>query len=733
LAAKEEQSAGFGTFKGVFIPSILTILGVIMYFRMGWLLGHMGLTATLAIVTMASAITFLTALSISATATNMQVGGGGAYYMISRAIGIEAGAAVGVPLFLAQALGISFYLSGFAEAIHGIFPQYPIWAYALVSLILMAGLALYSADIALKSQVFIFVIIVLSLVSFFMGGAPSTGWGEFTPVTENISFWMAFAVFFPAVTGIEAGLSMSGNLKKASRSLPIGTLAAVVIGYIVYMVIPVFLTKHVPPDVLKTNNLIMHTLAKWGPLIYLGIWGATLSSALGALLGAPRTLQALARDKVVPRFLGRGFGSDDSPHFATILSFGVALAGIFLGDLNAIAPILSMFFLTSYGMLNACAALEALIANPSWRPKFKTHWILSLIGAFACFSVMFMINAGATLMAMTLCCLFYFVMLKRKLNSGWSDMRRGLLVALARFSIYRLANFPEDQKTWRPNLLVLSGSPTQRFHLIDFAHNLSQGKGFLTISAIVEQKLEVERKKKLEKSIKDFVLKKGISSLVKVHGASSVFEGARELINAHGLGSLQPNTLVMGIALSDEKAYDFSHIIIQAYRAKRNVVLYVNTQEEQKANKKIKNIQLYWGGSKKKNAGLMLALAYLLENSQGWRGSELELINLVNAEEDKPKAEEHLKKYLEEARVKAQSKIIVKEQQDDFIEDIVKVTAKNQARLIMLGLRAPNEDEKVEEYCSYLKNYLSRLQLSSPVAIILAAEDVAFHKIFQKQ
>jgi amino acid transporter len=417
------KSGGFGTFKGVFTPSILTILGVIMYLRMGWVLGNVGLWSTLLIVTLATSATLLTALSIAATATNMRVGIGGAYYMISRSLGLEAGAAIGLPLFFAQALGISFYIVGFAEAVSAAFPVLPPRIVGVVTLIGLGALAYKSADLALKSQFVVMAVIALSLVSFFAGGTPAEGFADVATVPERATFWKVFAVFFPAVTGIEAGIALSGNLKNPARSLPVGTIAAVLVGYVVYIAIPIFLVSRVPADVLLSDPLVMKNIAWWGNAILLGVWGATLSSAMGALLGAPRTLQALARDRVLPLFLGRGSGPDDEPRLATAIAFAVALAGILAGDLNLIAPILAMFFLTSYGFLNISAGIEALIGSPSWRPQFKVKWWISMLGAAVCFTFMLMINAGATLIAASVSGLVFYLTQRRQMRAYWDDTR----------------------------------------------------------------------------------------------------------------------------------------------------------------------------------------------------------------------------------------------------------------------------------------------------------------------
>ena len=213
----------FGTIKGVFIPSILTIFGVIMYLRVGWVVGNVGLFGTIVIVLMSSSITLLTGLSISASATNMKVGAGGTYYMLSRSFGLETGAAIGVPLFFAQALGVSFYLAGFAEAVQFYFPSVPLQAIGVVTLLVLALLAFKSADLALRAQMIIFLAILASLVSFFLGGEPQEGWVMGDTEIDKVPFWAVFAVFFPAVTGIEAGVALSGNLKNPGRSLALGT------------------------------------------------------------------------------------------------------------------------------------------------------------------------------------------------------------------------------------------------------------------------------------------------------------------------------------------------------------------------------------------------------------------------------------------------------------------------------------------------------------------------------
>jgi solute carrier family 12 sodium/potassium/chloride transporter 2 len=513
----EKTGYQFGTFKGVFTPSILTILGVIMYLRIGWVIGNVGLVPTLIIVTLSTSITFFTALSISALATNIQVKGGGAYFIISRALGIEAGAAIGLPLFLAQALSISFYIVGFAESVVQILPLLNMKMVGIVTLVLVFVLALKSADIALKTQYFILILIVLSLLSFFMG----TG-ENITPLTSNTTlpkkehFWIVFAVFFPAVTGILTGLSMSGDLKRPEKAIPWGTLAAIACSYGIYMAIPIFFVRLVKDhNLFLVDLMIMYKVARWGPLILLGLWGATLSSAIGSLLGAPRTLQAIAKDGIVFRFIGRGFGKNQEPRVAMLISFIIALTGILAGDLNMIAPVLSMFFLTTYGILNLSAGFGRLIGSPAWRPTFRIHWGFSFAGAFGCFAAMFMINPGASFIAIFISIIVYIITKRRRLKARWGDMKYGILMLMIQFGLYKLSTKKPNIESWRPNILVLSGSPTSRWYLIEIADALSRGYGLLTVAAILPEKhISYQRKENMEKTITNYLQERNVKALI---------------------------------------------------------------------------------------------------------------------------------------------------------------------------------------------------------------------------
>lgn len=722
----------FGTFKGVYLPSILTVFGVIMYLRLGWVLGNTGLLGTSVIITISSVITLITALSLASIATNMRVGVGGAYFMISRSFGIEAGAAIGVPLFFAKAVGISFYIAGFSESVASLLPDIHPTVICVISLSALTVLAYVSADLALKASMIIFVLIAASLVSFFSGGPPPGGFASVDPaMVHHAPFWIVFAVFFPAVTGIETGLSMSGDLKNPARSLPLGTIAAVATGYVVYMAIPIFLNTFVPKDILLTQPMIVEKVSRFGLLIFLGIWGASLSSALGSLLGAPRTLQALGRDRVVFSFLGKGHGDANTPRIATAASFIVALIAILLGDLNAIAQVLTMFFLTTYGILNLISGLEGLIGNPSWRPSFKTPWYVSLTGAAMCLVAMFMISAGATFIAMISVALVYYVTARRRLNPHWMDIRRSIYLFLARFSIYRLAESAEDPRTWRPNILVLTGAPTKRLYLVELADAISHGKGFLTVASILREKLLPEGENKLaelEKLIRKYLKERDIPALVEVTQADDLKAGIQNLVRSYGIGPITPNTIMLGESEDPEDFAEFAETIMLIRQSRKNVVIVRKSKFENSVHRPKKEICCWWGG-KAGNAGFMLVLGYLLQTSPEWSGTKLKIKTIAKNPEDRDVMLENLRDFLKKSRLPAEPDVLVHDYGDSPLSTTIRESSAD-SDLVIIGMRPPGEGESVSAYTSYYKRLIENTRGYPDLMIVLTSQDLKFQEIF---
>ncbi len=724
---------GFGTFAGVFTPSILTIIGVVMYLRFGWVLGNVGLAKTLVIVTLSSTITFLTGLSISALATNMRMEGGGAYYMLSRSLGLESGAALGIPLALAQAIGVSFYISGFAEALvegvpmlSGVDPRY----IGLGTLLVITVVASRSADIAMKAQYFIMGAIALSLVVFFLGGTPANlAAPEVGAIPANLGFWTVLAVFFPAVTGILSGVGMSGDLKNPSRSIPLGTLAAILTGYAIYMAVPIVLHAFVSdPSILKTDSMILKKCAVIQWPVMIGILAATISSAIGSILAAPRVVQALANDGVVPRKIGRGYGRKNDPIFATVIAFVIAGTGIWLGDINAIAPVLTMFNLTTYALLNLCAGLEEMMGNPSWRPTFRVRSFFAFAGFFGCVGMMFMISPGWTFIAIAFEIVVYWLMKRRAVRARWGDMRLGLLMFGARFVIRKLAERPGDGRNWRPILLVFAGSPKKRWHLLEMAAAISQNKSLLTVASVIpEESWTAERAESLRLATRSYLVERGIEAQVRIQPGETSWSGMRELVRSYGWGPIVPNTILLGPPTGDGTPSAYGSLVRLLASRKRNIVVVADNSDAESPPARERTIDIWWRG-KQANAPFMLALAFLLMRGSEWRGARLRICNVAESEERMDESKRLLEGFLAEARVKAETVVLPPRASLSPMSLIRDTSAKSD--LVLMGLRRAAEGETDEAYGEYVRNSFAATASLPLVAFALASEDVDFKSIF---
>ncbi|MGB3612356.1 MAG: amino acid permease, partial [Elainellaceae cyanobacterium] len=544
-------------------------------------------------------------------------------------------------------------------------------------------------------------------------------WGAADRFSEP--FWTVFAVFFPAVTGIMAGVNLSGDLKDPIKSIPTGTLAAVGTGYVIYMVLPILLATRADARTLIEEPLIMQQMALWGPAILVGVWGATLSSAIGSILGAPRVLQALARDGVLPRwmrFLGQGSGKTDEPKIGTAVTLVVAVAAVCIGDLNLIAPVLTMFFLTTYAVLNIAAGIEGFLQSPSYRPTFRVHWSLSLLGAIGCLIVMFLINAIATVVAAAIALSIFFWIQQRELRATWGDARRGIWMALMRTGILQLQETSEDPKNWRPHILALSGSPSRRWSLVELADALTHNRGLVTVSSVLPSgSRDVGQQAAMEQTIVEYLERRGVRALVRIVTAADPFEGALQLVETYGIGPLVPNTLVLGDSEKASHRESYCRLIAQAHRAKRNVVI---LRESERGFGARRRIDIWWGG-RQANGGLMLLLADLLRNNITWRNADILLKLVVPNEAAAQSADANITALVQDFRIDAKTQVIVSG--DRSFKQILHESSA-MADLIFLGMATPSED-----YSSYYEKLQERT-LGLPTTIfVLAAGGVSFTEV----
>jgi hypothetical protein len=515
-----------------------------------------------------------------------------------------------------------------------------------------------------------------------------------------------------------AGVNMSGDLKDPARSIPKGTFAAVGVGYLIYMTLPIILANRADAVTLIEDPMIMRRISYWGDAILIGVWGATLSSAVGSVLGAPRVLQALAKDRVLPGWLGKGAGNDDSPRRATVFTLVIALVAVFFGDLNLIAPILTMFFLTTYGVLNASAGVQKMLDSPSFRPKFKIHWSFSLLGTLGCIAVMFLINALATVVAFVVVTLIFLWLQKRRMETAWGDVRRGVWMRLVRTGLLNLRK-GDEAKTWRPNPLVLSGAPASRWNLIEFAAAISHDRGILTVATVITGRpIGPDRCKKIEENIQNYLEKHNTSGFASVISAPDAYVGISEYIKYYGLGTLSPNTIILGDSESEINRQKYADMITHFYALKRNVIIIANNEKKGYGDRN--QIDIWWGGVKG-NGGLLLVLGHLLNKSRGWRDANVTVKMMVDNTLSAEDAKRNVSAIIKSLRIDAQLKIIVSGGRS--FEEVLQSSSKD-ADLVLLGLSEP--DENFVEYYKKMQKLISPLPTT---AMVLAADDVSFREV----
>ena len=489
---------GFGT-APVFLASISTILGAILFLRFGYAVGHVGLWGSLMIVLIGHLVTIPTVLAVSEIATNRRVAGGGAYYIISRSFGTNIGGAIGIALYLSQAISIAFYLVAFAEAFDPVYEwaatQYevtpdPRWISLPCTLLLMVMMLTVGAKLGVGALWVVSAMLGVAISTFLLGQGPESIRPEGLNLTTRIegadSFGIVFATCFPAFTGMIAGLGLSGDLKNPQKSIPLGTIGATLAGMVVYALVAIKLAQSATPEALAADQFIMAKIAFWGPAIYVGLGAAAFSSALGSILVAPRTLQALARDNVLPvpklnRVLKRVRGRAHEPVAATYVSGAIAILFVVIGDVDFIAQILSMFFMVTYGALCTVSFLEYFAGNPSYRPTFHSRWYLSLLGAVMCGLMMIQMNLLYAFLAISLMVAAYYGLSRtRKGERDLTAIFQGTMFQLTRrLQITLQKNQVEKSEGgWRPSIVAVTRFGERRLGHFDLMRWISHRHGF---------------------------------------------------------------------------------------------------------------------------------------------------------------------------------------------------------------------------------------------------------------
>jgi len=634
----------FSTFEGVFTPCLLSILGVIMYLRLGFIVGSVGLGGALLIICFANLITLFTALSMSSVVTNIRIGAGGVYSIITKSLGLEAGGAIGIPLYIAQAISIAFYVAGFAECWYFIFPQHSVLLVSIIVWFLILIVSYTSAKLAFKIQYVILAVIVASIISIMLGGS-NTGnpigiWDQFS----INSFWPAFALFFPAVTGILAGASMSGELKDPRVSIPKGSIWAIAVSFSVYILLAYWFAKQVPLAELQTNTQIAISLGRWQWLVIAGIMGATLSSALVMTVGSPRILLALGKHSILPfsSVFGR-VNHRGEPTVAILFTALISLVTIVMGTLDQIASLLTMFFLITYGMINMTVFIEESIGIASFRPTFHVARIFPFLGAIGCVSVMFLINQKFSIIAIVIIVGIYFLLLRRSSHFYAPDVRSGVLVFLAEKLAKAASRLPYYPKIWKPNLLVPVRNLDHFSQIVPLVQAIVTPAGRVTIFKVLEKSEQRETSKmELQQTLEQnvsLIKEKNIFVETTVVEAPEVLSGTITIMQTVNGMFFPPNTLFYPLESdSAGNSVQDKGIIEEASKEGLGIIVSKYNEKVGLSQERVVNLWI-----RRHSPNINLAILVALQLEKNWQGT-VRLIQVVDKEGEEEDARTYLLK-----------------------------------------------------------------------------------------
>jgi amino acid transporter len=651
---------GFGT-APVFLASISTILGAVLFLRFGYAVANTGLLGAFFIILIGHAVTIPTALAISEIATNRRVEGGGEYFIISRSFGTTIGATIGVALYLSQAISVAFYSIAFAEAFRPLAPYIaelsglgfdPRMISLPFVILLLALILVRGADAGVIGLYLIAAILAVALLLFFLGppldDAP-TDIPLLSKVADPDGFFLVFAIVFPAFTGMTAGVGLSGDLANPRRSIPLGTLTATFTGMAVYILVVVKLAASASPDVMASDQLIMGRIALWGPIIPIGLACATVSSALGSVLVAPRTLQAIANDRVVrwqsvSDFLGRGVGKANEPRHATSITGVIAVTFVIAGDVDFVARIISMIFMVTYGSLCAISFLEHFAARPSYRPTFHSRWYVSLLGAVGCLLLMFQMDPVYALVAVIAMTLLYHAIRASRASDGddlGAIFRAVMVQATRQMQIgLQISGSQGTPEQWRPSIITVDGRTFDRASPLQLltwlCHRHAVGTYLHFIPGLLNPQTYAESKKTLEDLIQ---LARDRASGVYVDTiiSPSMRSALAQSLQVPGISGMENNTVLFEFSQQDPPGVldEVLEGCVDA-AATRMDIMVLRHSSVFFGNRDRIHIWLTWHDYK--NASLMILLAYMLLGHPDWKKAEIEI--LVAAPQERAAGEE---------------------------------------------------------------------------------------------
>ncbi|KAJ6666090.1 hypothetical protein lerEdw1_000994 [Lerista edwardsae] len=552
------------------------------------------------------------------------------------------------------------------------------------------------------------------------------------------SFMVLVGIFFPSVTGIMAGSNRSGDLKDAQKSIPVGTIlaiattslvcillkvsavvccmqheglcltrpralipAAVEVGYILLKskISLASLTECMRSDfscvllfgaciegvVLRdkygdavNRNLVVGTLSWPSPwVIVIGSFFSTCGAGLQSLTGAPRLLQAIAKDNIIPFLWVFGHGkANGEPTWALLLTALIAELGILIASLDMVAPILSMFFLMCYLFVNLACAVQTLLRTPNWRPRFKYyHWALSFLGMSICLALMFISSWYYALAAMLIAVMIYKYIEYQGAEKEWGDGIRGLSLSAARYALLRLEEGPPHTKNWRPQLLVLlkldEDLHVKYPRLLTFASQLKAGKGLTIIGTVIQGNFleSYGEAQAAEQTIKNMIEIEKVKGFCQVVVANKVRDGISHLIQSCGLGGMKHNTVVLGWPYGwrqseDPRAWktfiDTVRCTTAAHLAllvPKNVSFYPSNHERYNEG----SIDVWWIVH---DGGMLMLLPFLLKQHKVWRKCKMRIFTVAQIDDNSIQMKKDLATFLYHLRIEAEVEVVEMQNSD---------------------------------------------------------------------
>ena len=647
-------------------------------------MGGAGLLGSVLIILLSVSVTLSTGLSLSSIASNVRIGAGGAYSIINKTLGLEIGGSIGIPLYLAQALSVAIYIFGFSETWQFIFPGHEISSIALISFVLLFLLTFISTKLAVKFQTLVFGVTVIALL-LITAGAITLGnfQGAALDSVGQVDFWTLFAIFFPAVTGLMAGIGMSGELSDPKRQIPKGILWGLGVSTLIYLSVAAILAFNFSAEELLTNTFVLVDLAILPELVIAGILAATISSALTVMIAAPRVLEALAQSGVLPgsKFLTAKEGKEE-PRNAVLITGLILFPIIIGGTLDSVAQVLTMFFLITYVTINLAVFLEQFLGLRSFRPLFKVPMIVPMYGAAASLFIMFFVNIYASIVALLFIFFIYGLLTQKSLPQERGDVRSGVFRAFSEWAAEKTRHLPESSlHIWKPNMVIPVLSTRTMMGNFPLIKSIAEPKGTMTVLGF-----------KLTRNIKDNPEEEGITeeelsremdqlpALVEKFNGSRVSASYSTIQAADYINSLivsieaiqsqvfSPNILFLPYKPSKLRPSDLQKVIDSSTRNNYGLALFDRDEDiglgtEEDIHVWITSKVLEEDMFESRHYDLSLLTAYSIE--QNW-GGKVTLWMCVEDESKKRTAEKYLHKLIYEARLPHSSmvKVVVGEFHD---------------------------------------------------------------------